>query len=103
MTLRYPIGIQSFEKIIRESYAYMDESLMIKHLLDDGPGTFVITRSSRFGKSLNLSMINAFFGIRYRDNCLFSGLAISDHQDCMKNHGRYPTIYRTISAKNNDV
>lgn len=53
MTLRYPIGIHSFEKIIRESYAYVDKSLMIKHLLDEGPGTFVIARPSRFGKSLN--------------------------------------------------
>ena len=53
MTLRYPIGIQSFERIIRGGYAYVDQSLMIKHLLDEGPGTFVITRPSRFGKSLN--------------------------------------------------
>ena len=52
MTLKYPIGIQSFEKIIRGGHVHVDKSLMIKHLLDEGPGTFVITRPSRFGKSL---------------------------------------------------
>ncbi len=69
--LRYPIGMQTFAKIIKEGYAYVDKTAYIKPLLDQGQFIFM-SRPRRFGKSLLLSTLEAYFEGR-RD--LFKGLA----------------------------
>ena len=74
--LRYPIGVQTFSKIIEEGYAYVDKTAFIKPLLSQGQFIF-LSRPRRFGKSLMLSTLEAYFEGR-RD--LFAGLA-ADRMD----------------------
>ena len=69
--LRYPIGIQTFSKIIENGYVYVDKTHYIKPLLSQGQFIFM-SRPRRFGKSLLLSTLEAYFEGR-RD--LFKGLA----------------------------
>ncbi len=69
--LRYPIGMQSFPKIIRQGYAYVDKTHYIKSLLKQGQYVF-LSRPRRFGKSLLLSMLKAYFD---GERELFRGLA----------------------------
>lgn len=73
-TLKYPIGIQSFSTIIEEGYIYIDKTRYIKQLKDSGKFYF-LSRPRRFGKSLLLSTMEAYFEARYE---LFKGLAIYD-------------------------
>lgn len=69
--LKYPVGIQTFQKIIEEDYVYVDKTKYIKPLIDQGQFVF-LSRPRRFGKSLMLSTLKAYFEGR-RD--LFKGLA----------------------------
>ena len=68
---RYPVGIQTFSKIIEEGYVYVDKTSYIRSLLSQGQYIF-LSRPRRFGKSLLLSTLKAYFEGR-RD--LFKGLA----------------------------
>ncbi|MDE5849945.1 MAG: AAA family ATPase [Muribaculaceae bacterium] len=72
--LRYPVGMQSFPNIIEEGYAYVDKTRFIKPLLEQGKFIF-LSRPRRFGKSLLLSTLKAYFEGR-RD--LFKGLAVDN-------------------------
>lgn len=74
--LRYPVGMQTFSNIIEEGYAYVDKTAYIKPLLEQGKFIF-LSRPRRFGKSLLLSTLEAYFEGR-RD--LFKGLA-ADRMD----------------------
>ena len=69
--LRYPVGIQTFSKIIEEGFAYVDKTAYIKPLLSQGQFIF-LSRPRRFGKSLLLSTLKAYFEGRRE---LFKGLA----------------------------
>ena len=71
-TLKYPIGIQSFSKIIEEGYIYVDKTSFVAKLVKDGQYYF-LSRPRRFGKSLLLSTLHAYFEGRRE---LFKGLAI---------------------------
>ena len=70
--LRYPIGIQSFSKMIEGGYTYVDKTGLIAQLLKEGQYIF-LSRPRRFGKSLLLSTMHAYFDGRRE---LFKGLAI---------------------------
>ena len=74
--LRYPVGIQTFSKIIEDGFVYVDKTAYIKSLLNQGQYIF-LSRPRRFGKSLMLSTLEAYFEGR-RD--LFKGLA-ADRMD----------------------
>lgn len=69
---RYPIGIQSFEKIRQEGYTYVDKTFFVAKLIKERQYVF-LSRPRRFGKSLLLSTIHAYFEGRRE---LFKGLAI---------------------------
>ena len=55
------IGIQDFEELRKENYFYIDKSLFIKEWWENGDNTTLITRPRRFGKTLNMSMLEKFF------------------------------------------
>ena len=55
------IGIQSFDKIIEGNYFYIDKTLFIKEWWESGDDVTLITRPRRFGKTLNMSMLEHFF------------------------------------------
>lgn len=70
--MKYPIGIQHFPKLIENGYVYVDKTRYIRKLVDEGEYYF-LSRPRRFGKSLFISTLQAFFEGR-RD--LFKGLYI---------------------------
>ncbi|MDE6668209.1 MAG: AAA family ATPase [Muribaculaceae bacterium] len=73
--MKYPIGIETFSEIIEEGYVYVDKTELINTLVSKGKYYF-LSRPRRFGKSLLLSTIEAFYEGRQD---LFAGLAISKH------------------------
>lgn len=76
------IGIQNFEELIRKHYFYVDKTLFLKEWWDSGDSVTLITRPRRFGKTLNMSMVEQFFSVSYADRTdLFEGLAIWNHED----------------------
>ena len=72
--MKYPIGIQDFEKIIKGNYVYVDKTALIYRLVTEG-NIYFLSRPRRFGKSLLVSTLEAYFQGR-KD--LFKGLAIDE-------------------------
>lgn len=95
----FPIGVDNFEKLIENGYYYVDKTLLMKELLDLKGEVNLFTRPRRFGKSLNLSMIQCFFEISDTSpERLFSGLKIMEQgEDYLRHMGAYPVI--TLSLK----
>lgn len=89
--MKYPIGIQSFEKIRTEGYAYVDKTALIYKLADEGSYYF-LSRPRRFGKSLLISTMDAYFSGR-RD--LFKGLAIEALE---KDWMQYPVLHLDLNT-----
>ena len=89
-----PIGIDDFKTIIEADYYYADKTKMIERLLDDGAGVTLFTRPRRFGKTLNMSMLNYFFNLKNKEENrkLFENLYISKSK-YMNQQGEYPVIY----------
>ena len=91
-----PIGVESFEKIIKDNYYYVDKTGLIADLLISRAEVTLFTRPRRFGKSLNMSMLKTFFDLK-TDKNLFEGLKISENKDmCDKYLGKYPVISVTL-------
>ena len=94
---KLPIGIDIFEKMDREEFYYVDKTGMIEDLIQNRSEVNLFTRPRRFGKSLNMSMMKAFFEIG-SDVELFAGLKISGKKElCEKYMGQFPVI--SISLK----
>ena len=94
MARALPIGVQDFKEIRDSNLLYIDKSDMISRILSEGAVAYLYTRPRRFGKSLNLSMLDAFFNIRYpKDNKWFDGLKVSECKECLEHKNAYPVIY----------
>lgn len=94
---RLPIGIDSFSKIRKENFYYVDKTGFIKDLLNDWGEVNLFTRPRRFGKSLNMSMLKAFFEFG-AEASLFDGLIIGREKElCQTYLGKYPVL--TLSFK----
>ena len=76
-TLKLPVGIDSFEKIRRNGFYYIDKTNIIEQILINWGEVTLFTRPRRFGKTLNMSMLKNFFEID-ADASLFKGLYISN-------------------------
>lgn len=94
-SLNIPVGVSDFTEIRQNGYYYIDKSGLIKDILETtSTKVTLITRPRRFGKTLAMSMLDAFFDIRKESKKLFEGLEISKHQDlCAKWMNRYPTVF----------
>ena len=100
MRQKLPIGIDGFEKIRSNDFYYVDKTLFIKELLQNWGEVNLLTRPSRFGKTLNMSMLKCFFEIGM-DPALFDGLNIMQEKElCEKYMGKFPVI--SISLKSVD-
>lgn len=87
------IGIQSFEKIRQGNYFYIDKTLFIKEWWESGDDVTLIARPRRFGKTLNMSMLEEFFSITYEGRGdLFEGLSIWEEEKYRSLQGTYPVI-----------
>lgn len=87
------IGIQNFEEIRKNNCFYIDKTLFIKEWWESCDSTTLITRPRRFGKTLNMSMLECFFSVDYADRVdLFEGLSIWEEEKYRKLQGTYPVI-----------
>ena len=87
------IGIQDFETLIQKNYFYIDKTMFIKEWWESGDNTTLITRPRRFGKTLNMSMLEQFFSVDYENRGdLFEGLAIWQEEEYRALQGTYPVI-----------
>mgnify|MGYP002515332564 CR=1 FL=1 len=93
MAKEVAIGIQSFDKIIEGNYFYIDKTSFIKEWWESGDSVTLITRPRRFGKTLNMSMLEQFFSVDYADRGdLFEGLSIWEEKKYRELQGTYPVI-----------
>lgn len=94
-----PIGVDNFRELIEKEYYYVDKTAFIKELLDRKGKVNLFTRPRRFGKSLNLSMLQCFFERRHPGGeNLFRGLAIMKAGEAYTSHmSQYPVI--SVSLK----
>ncbi len=95
-----PIGVDNFSQLRKENYYYIDKTNWINDLLNNRGLVNLFTRPRRFGKSLNMSMLQSFFEIG-TDKSIFEGLDISNEKEfCDKYMAQYPVVF--ISLKDVD-
>ena len=98
---KLPIGIENFEDMMKEDFYYVDKTGLIVDLLHNWGAVNLFTRPRRFGKSLNMSMLEHFFSLN-GDKSIFDGLEISkDASLCEEYMGKYPVL--SISLKGIDA
>lgn len=98
--LKLPIGIENFEKIRKDGFYYVDKTKLIEQILKQWGEANLFTRPRRFGKTLNMSMLQYFFEIG-TDKSLFDGLYISQCQElCDKYMGRFPVVSISLKGVN---
>ena len=101
------IGIQNFEDLIRNDYFYIDKTNFIKEWWESGDSVTLITRPRRFGKTLNINMLERFFSLKYaKGGEIFSGLSIWKDEKYHKLQGTFPVLslsFATIKEKNFDL
>jgi hypothetical protein len=95
--LNIPVGISNFKEMIEGNYYYVDKSLFIKNIINPKVAVTLIPRPRRFGKTLNLSMLQYFFEKTETPYAnLFKNLAVAKHPSIMKHQGQYPVIFLTF-------
>ena len=93
--LNIPVGVSDFSEIRQKNYYFIDKSGLIEELLKTtATKVTLITRPRRFGKTLGMSMLAAFFDIRKDSSSLFAGLEISKNRDlCEAWMNQWPTVF----------
>ncbi len=92
-----PIGISEFRKAVSKFY-YIDKTLLIRDLLDEGAAVSLFTRPRRFGKTLNMDMLREFFEISDEDTSKYfeDKLIWQCGEEYQKEQGKYPVIFLTF-------
>lgn len=93
---KLPIGMENFVEIRRNNFYYVDKTRLIEQLVEKWSEVSLFTRPRRFGKTLNMSMLRAFFEVGAEAN-LFDGLYISHKKELREQYmGKYPVISFTL-------
>ena len=93
------IGNQSFESIREKDNFYVDKTLFIREWWDSDDAVTLITRPRRFGKTLNMNMLECFFSNKYKDRGdLFDGLEIWRDEKYRELQGTYPVIFLSFAS-----
>lgn len=104
MAVNVAIGIQQFDELIEKKCFYIDKTDFIREWWECNDSVTLINRPRRFGKTLNMSMVEQFFSIDYANRGdLFEGLSIWDDEEYRKLQGTYPVIslsFANIKEKN---
>ena len=96
-------GGLAFQDIRECGKYYVDKSLLIKDMLDtDDRGVFLYTRPRRFGKTTNITMLDAFFNIEYSGNNWFDGLKIMDHPEYGHYMNAFPVVFLRLSTASSE-
>ena len=106
MKKKLAIGIENYKELIDKSYYYVDKTLLIQSLLDDGNKVTLFTRPRRFGKTLTLSMLKTFFenemdwnGKQIENAYYFNNMKIiSTGEEYLHHMGKYPVISLSLKA-----
>lgn len=97
-SVKLPVGIENFKEIRSNGYYYVDKTKLIEQLFDSRGKVNLFTRPRRFGKTLNMSMLQYFFEIGTEPE-LFNGLYISKNKNiCNEHMGKYPVIFVTLKG-----
>ncbi len=92
------IGHQDFETVQTEGYFYIDKTNFIREWWENGDSVTLITRPRRFGKTLNMSMLEKFFSIDYAGRGeIFEGLSIWKEEKYRKLQGTYPVLFLSFA------
>ena len=92
------IGIQSFDKLIGNQYLYIDKTDFIREWWESGDDVTLITRPRRFGKTLNMNMLERFLSIEYADQGeIFEGLSIWKDEKYRNLQGSMPVIFLSFA------
>ncbi len=92
------IGNQGFDDIRENKYFYIDKTGLIKEWWSSGDAVTLITRPRRFGKTLNMSMLNCFFSNQYANRGdLFEGLSVWEDEKYRQLQGTYPVIFLSFA------
>ena len=95
---KLPVGIDSFQKLRREGFYYVDKTGLIVDLMQNWGEVNLFTRPRRFGKTLNMSMLKCFFEIG-GDTGIFDGLRVSqEKQLCEAHMGKYPVVFVSLKG-----
>jgi hypothetical protein len=98
--MKLPIGNSDFREIISDGYTFVDKSLLIKDIIDDGSKVLLFTRPRRFGKTLNMQMLQHFFSAEVDGKPtrnLFDLLKITQvGEEYLQHQGKYPVIFLTF-------
>ena len=87
------IGKQNYEKVVGRHNFYVDKTLFIKEWWENEDEVTLITRPRRFGKTLNMSMVEQFFSVEYANRSdLFEGLNIWKEEEYHSLQGKFPVI-----------
>lgn len=92
------IGVQRFDRIREQNAFYIDKTDFIREWWDSGVDVMLITRPRRFGKTLNMSMLECFFSRRYAGRGdLFEGFSIWSEEKYRQLQGTYPVIFLSFA------
>lgn len=104
MVREVSVGIQDFEQLRENGYFYVDKTDFIREWWNGGDAVTLITRPRRFGKTLNMSMLNCFFSNRYADRGdLFEGLSVWEDERFRKLQGAYPVLFLSFAGVKQDT
>jgi hypothetical protein len=100
MNKNIAIGVDNFKTLREEGSYFIDKSLLIQEVVENAASVLLFPRPRRFGKTLNLSMLEYFFSLENKENnaALFEGLAITKTSVWNEHQGQYPVI--SITLKN---
>ncbi len=103
MKQRLATGIDSFEGLRKEQYFFIDKTYFIKEWWEKGDKVTLITRPRRFGKTMNMNMLECFFSTKYagRDD-LFEGLSVWEDEKYRELQGTYPVINLSFAEVKTD-
>jgi hypothetical protein len=93
--VRLPQGVSDFKELVQGSYKFVDKTAFIRDVINDGSKIILITRPRRFGKTLNMSMLQYFLqATDEQDKNLFKNLEISkDSSFCLSHQNQYPVLF----------
>lgn len=93
------IGVQDFETVIKGNYFYIDKTGLIQEWWDSGDAVTLITRPRRFGKTLNMSMLERFFSNQYQGQGeVFENLTIWKNEKYRELQGTYPVLFLSFAG-----
>lgn len=106
MDRRIPIGIEFYKEMVQGRYYYVDKTLLIKEIFDSGAKVSLFTRPRRFGKTLAMTMLQAFFederdrfGEKIDNSHYFEGKKIAEYEEICSSHiGKYPVISLSLKS-----